>query len=202
MSKKTLSVIVLLIILFNMVSCSPLKVEGPTPESTEEVLSPTGAEPAPAQNEAAEPSSYEDPFDYCAAVGTIDMPDDRYSGTEMPEAVIEAMIEQGIVSADTPSEFQGNAVWRCMNGSVWVCHFGANLPCLEKADTGEEPSEEMNAYCQENPTAEYLPAYVTGRATVYEWKCSNGEAEIVKQIAEVDARGYLADFWVELSPTQ
>jgi putative hemolysin len=145
-------------------------------------------------------SSYSDPFAYCAAVGTIDTPDARYNGPEMPDAVIQAMLRQGIVSADAPLEFQQNAVWRCMNSSVWVCHFGANLPCLEKADTTQVPTAEMEDYCEANPTEESIPAYVTGRATVYEWACQDGKPVVVKQLFSSDAQGYLADFWYELTP--
>jgi putative hemolysin len=145
-------------------------------------------------------SSYDDPFAYCAAVGTIDAPDGRYDGVKMPDSIIQGMIQQGIVSADAPLEFQQNAVWRCMNNSVWVCHFGANLPCQEKADTAQVPTSEMEDYCGANPTADFIPAAVTGRATVYEWGCKDGKPEVVKQLFKSDPQGYLADFWHELTP--
>jgi len=144
-------------------------------------------------------SSYGDPFNYCAAVGTIAMPDGRYNGLKMPNSIIQAMIKKGIVSADAPLEFQQNAIWRCMNNSVWVCHFGANLPCQEKADTSQTPTPGMEDFCNANPTAESIPAAVTGRATVYEWGCKNGKPEVVKQLFTVDPQGYLANFWYELT---
>jgi hypothetical protein len=147
----------------------------------------------------AQPTPTSDPFAYCAAVGTIDTPDEGYNGAEMPDSVVDGMIEQGIVSADAPREFQQQAVWRCMNDHVWVCHFGANLPCLEKADTAKAPTTGMEDYCAENPTADFIPAAVTGRATVYEWGCKDGKPEVVKQVFEVDPQGYLANFWYELT---
>ena len=147
----------------------------------------------------SEQSLYDDPFAYCATVGTIDTPNERYNGPKMPDSIVEGMIEQGIVSADAPLEFQQNAVWRCMNNSVWVCHFGANLPCLEKADMSQIPTSEMEDFCETNPTADSIPAAVTGRATVYEWKCNAGKPEVVRQVFQVDPQGYLADFWYELS---
>jgi hypothetical protein len=142
---------------------------------------------------------YDDPFAYCAAVGTIDTPNEQYNGPKMPDSIVESMIEQGIVSADAPLEFQQNAVWRCMNNSLWVCHFGANLPCLEKADMSQAPTSEMEDFCTTSPTADSIPAAVTGRATVYEWKCNAGKPEVVQQVFQVDPQGYLADFWYELS---
>lgn len=149
---------------------------------------------------AAGQSTYNDPFAYCAAVGTVDAPDARYEGPAMPDVIVQGMVRQGIVTADAPPDFQNNAVWRCMDGRVWVCHFGANLPCQEKADTSQEPTQAMQEFCQANPAAEIIPAAVTGRATVYEWMCTEGQPEVVRQLFQSDPQGYLADFWVELAP--
>ena len=146
----------------------------------------------------SEQPRYDDPFAYCAAVGTIDAPDERYTGPKMPDSIVEGMIKEGIVTADAPREFQEQAVWRCMDNNVWVCHFGANLPCQEKADVSQAPSLEMEDFCKTNPTADNIPAAVTGRATIYEWKCSAGKPEVVRQVSQVDPRGYLANFWYKL----
>jgi putative hemolysin len=144
-------------------------------------------------------STISDPFAYCAAVGTVDEPDAPYEGPSMPDVIVEGMVRLGIVTADAPPEFQKNAVWRCMDGEVWVCHFGANLPCQEKADMSQEPSQEMKDFCGTNPTAESIPAAVTGRATVYEWSCADGQPQVVKQLFQSDAQGFLADFWTKLT---
>jgi hypothetical protein len=40
---------------------------------------------------------------------------------------------------------------------------------------------------------------VTGRATVYEWKCADGQPQVVKQLFHSDPQGYLAEFWYELA---
>jgi hypothetical protein len=117
----------------------------------------------------------------------------------MPDSVVQALIWQGVVSADAPSEFQQSAVWRCVDGHVWACHFGASLPCLEKADTCEVPTSDIGEFCEANPSADVIPAAATGRATVYEWKCSEGKPEVVRQVFQVDSQGYLADFWYELA---
>jgi putative hemolysin len=143
--------------------------------------------------------SYSNPFAYCASVGSIDAPDAQYTGEKMPEVLVQSMIEKGIVTADAPKEIQQNAVWRCMDKSVWVCHFGANIPCTEKADLSQTPTTAMKDYCKANPAAENIPAAVTGRATVYEWKCADGKPELVKPIFEIDSRGFITDFWYELT---
>lgn len=152
------------------------------------------------QSEPSAPMQYDDPFAYCAAVGTIDQPDTQYTGNKMPETLIRGMVAQGLVTGDAPSEIQQNAIWRCMDNQVWICHFGANLPCLEQANTLETPSFAMEIFCQENPEAENIPTVVTGRATVYEWGCEEEEPKIIRQLFERDPQGFLANFWHELTP--
>ena len=142
---------------------------------------------------------YSDPFLYCAAVGTIDTPDASYTGDKMPEIIVQDMIDLGLVTADAPQEIQQNAVWRCMNNSVWVCHFGANIPCTEKADLSQTPTPEMEDYCKANPTADNIPTATTGRATVYEWKCTDGKPEVGQQILKSDPQGFLSEFWYQLA---
>lgn len=155
--------------------------------------------PTKTMNNASEQPIYDDPFDYCRAVGSVDSPDDRYVGPPMPDSIIKGLIQQGIIPTDSPPEFKINAVWRCMNGRVWVCHFGANLPCQEKADISETSTPKMEDFCKTNPATDIIPAYVTGRATVYEWKCNDGKPKVVRQVFHVDPRGYLSEFWHELS---
>jgi hypothetical protein len=85
-----------------------------------------------------------------------------------------------------------------MSDRVWVCHFGANLSCLEKADLSQEPSPEMQEYCQADPIADFIPAATTGRATVCEWRCTDGNPTVVQPIFNADPQGYIAEFWFEL----
>jgi putative hemolysin len=145
-------------------------------------------------------ATYDDPFAYCAAVGTIDAPDASYAGPAMPDSVVQGLVKLGVVAADAPPDFQNNAVWRCMDGQVWACHFGANLPCQERADASQTPTAEMQQYCTENPTSDAIPAAVTGRATVYDWNCADGEPVASEQLFHADAQGYLAEFWYQLAP--
>lgn len=194
-SLKSILVLSLFIVLF-VGACSAPATPPPQP--------PPAATntPLPAATSAPQPPAAiaDDPFAYCAAVGAIDTPDARYTGPKLPAAVAQNAIEQGVVSPDMPPDIQMAMVWRCMNGQVWVCHRGANLPCEEKADTSKTPSAAMEDFCKANPAADVIPAAVTGRATVYEWKCSGGQAEIVRQVFQADPQGYLADFWYQLLP--
>jgi putative hemolysin/predicted secreted protein len=141
-----------------------------------------------------------DPFAYCATVGNLDAPDARWTGPKMPDAVLNGLIKSAQLAPDIPRDMlAGASFWRCMNGKVYACTVGANLPCQEKADTNKTPSAAMNDFCKANPTADAIPAAVTGRATVYQWKCAAGKPEIVKQQFTPDARGFLAEFWYEIA---
>jgi hypothetical protein len=139
--------------------------------------------------------TFADPFAYCAAVGTVDAPDERYTGPAIPDGVVQGLIDLDLVTADAPREFAEHAVWRCVDGQVTVCHFGANLPCTEKADTSREPSAAMREFCQSTPDEEFIPAAVTGRATVYEWRCTGSTPEVAREVLHADARGFLSEFW-------
>jgi len=147
------------------------------------------------------PATYADPFAYCAAVGTADSPGPPYTGPELPEPIINGLKKALDMPADVPQEvLQNGAFWRCMNGEVYACFVGANLPCQEKADTERAPDEAEKAFCRENPNLDVIPMAVTGHNTVYEWHCRNGEPEIVRQIAQPDERGFISHIWYKIGP--
>jgi hypothetical protein len=175
--RKRLYVCVLVLLATGVVSCAS------TPEAS---VSPT-------------PATYTDPFAYCATVGTVDAPDARYTGEKMPEAVAKGL-QVALNAPDTPIDVLTNgSVWRCMDGSVYACFVGANLPCEAKADTERTPTQAEKDFCAENPNSDFIPMVVTGRETVYEWRCSNGVPEIVRQFDEPDARGFLSSIWYEIA---
>jgi hypothetical protein len=145
------------------------------------------------------PASYTDPFAYCAAAGTVDAPGADYTGPEVPETIAQGL-QQALAVPDTPLEvLQNGSVWRCVDGKVVACFVGANLPCEAKANTDRTPTQEAVDYCQANPDSELIPAVVTGRETVYEWRCRAGTPEIVRQVNEVDAQGFVSGIWYELT---
>lgn len=174
----------LLLALLVLTSCSGLQ-------------SKVDSQPKPAHT----PATYSDPFAYCAAVGTIDAPDARYTGEKVPMKIAVKLKKAWGLPDTAPIEpFLRATHWRCMDGAVYACNVGANIPCSEKANLSRTPTEAMNQYCQENPRSNFIPMAVTGRATVYSWQCSQGKAEIAKQITKPDARGYLANVWYKLTP--
>jgi hypothetical protein len=139
---------------------------------------------------------FDDPFAYCAAVGTIDAPDARYTGPALPENVARGLKAALDLPAEAPlAPLLGNSIRRCMDRKVYACTIGANLPCAEKADTRTDPSAAVREFCRQNHGAEVIPIVVTGRATVFEWRCANERPTIVRQVAQPDAAGYLANIW-------
>ena len=156
----------------------------------------------PAASAASAPqATFTDPFAYCTALGTIDAPDSRYNGPKVPEAVARGLKKAFGAPVDAPLElFLNNTVWRCMDGMVYACTVGANLPCQERADTSRRPTQGMTDFCRNNPRAEVIPAVAAGRATVYEWRCAGSEPEVVRQFAQPDARGFLSNIWYPISP--
>jgi hypothetical protein len=150
--------------------------------------------PTPAVTPTTRATSFDDPILYCAAVGTIDAPDSRYVGVAMPQAVENAVRERFGLGTTEPG---GGTSWRCLDGKLLACTVGANLPC-GKASTSREPTSAMVEFCRENPWESYIPKAVTGHSTIYGWDCRGGEPAIAAQEFEVDARGFVADFWYEV----
>ena len=99
-------------------------------------------------------------------------PDPRYAGAAVPPAIAQGLRRAYDASGDAPLElFTRGTSWRCVDGKVYACNVGANLPCDEKADTSRTPSAPIAEFCRQNPGAPVVPMVVTGRATVYEWRC-------------------------------
>jgi hypothetical protein len=183
---RSLLMVSIFSIAISLASCSPLT----TPTATSiPVVTP------------AQVANYSDPFAYCAAVGTIDQPDGRYTGPKAPEVIGKGLQKAFNAPTDAPLEpFIQNSFWRCMGGKVYACTVGANLPCQEKADANRAPSPAETDFCKANPSSDFIPAAVTGRATVFEWRCTNSKPEIVRQLFQPDERGFISNFWYEISP--
>jgi hypothetical protein len=146
-------------------------------------------------------AAFTDPFAYCAAVGTSDSPAPPYAGPTLPDSVIAGLKKALDMPDDVPAEvLQNGTFWRCMNGKVYACFVGANLPCEAKANTDRTPTQALMEFCQQNPDADVVPMVVTGHDTVYEWRCNNDQPEIVRQFAEADERGFVSNIWYEIAP--
>ena len=138
------------------------------------------------------------PYAYCKRVTSSGVHPAPQSAELFPAILVQPMIEQGLISKEKPQAVRLAAQWRCMRGNVWVCVTGANIPCDAKADLSRAPSPEVAAFCQTNPGQTVIPAYVTGRSTVYAWECADNIPGIKRQVLTPDEAGYLSEFWYEL----
>ncbi len=152
-----------------------------------------------AETSRAEEGPFSDPFAYCAAVDDVDAPDGRYVGPGVPGPIVDGLRKALGFPGNLPQDLVERAVfWRCMGGSVWACFVGANLPCTVKADPSPVPSQAMKDFCRAESVGEGIPAYITGRATIYEWRCDDGEPKIVRRLDEADGRGFLSAIWYKI----
>jgi hypothetical protein len=148
------------------------------------------------------PKTYSDPFAYCAAVGQIDMPDARYTGPKMDDALFKDYLTAAKLDPNTqyPDPFQQMTTWRCMDGKVYACNFGANIPCDSKANASQTPTQAISDYCTANPDVDFIPMYVIGHTAIYNWSCKAGTPQLGQAMDTVDAAGYQSSFWVALQP--
>ena len=153
-----------------------------------------------APDPGADPSGFRDPFRYCQAVGNVDQPDSRWAGPKVPAVIVAGMQRENLLGDVPQQQIERGLFWRCMGGAVEVCFVGANIPCDQRADTSRTPSVPMVDFCKSNPNSSYLPASVTGRITIYEWRCAGGEPQITKTVDEPDARGFPSAYWNSLRP--
>ncbi len=154
---------------------------------------------APTKAPAASTGQFTDPFSYCAAVGTLDKPDARFTGANPPDLVLQGLRKALNIGDAMPNDvFARSTFWRCMGGKVYACNVGANIPCSAKAVTDKTPTPAMNEFCKANPKSDFLPAAVTGRETVYSWKCTDGVPAVDKELTKPDAAGFLSMFWYEI----
>src|SRR6185437_9898404 len=129
-------------------------------------------EPPPPHASVSAAPGTADPFAYCAKVGTVDEPDARWTGPVMPEAVITGLSR----AAGADRSLAEDGYWRCMNGKLYACEVGANLPCMEKANTSRTPIEGVIEFCRANPGVTDIPGISTWKATVYDWRCDGDKA--------------------------
>ncbi len=85
-------------------------------------------------------------------------------------------------------------VIRCMDGAVWACNYGANLPC-GKANTRDTLPVEGAEWCRKNPDGDFVPVYISGHNSVYRWRCQAGAPVAGSPVAQMDARGFLTRYW-------
>ena len=149
---------------------------GPAPVAA--LTLPASPSPSPAAPAVIEEASWDDPFAYCAAVGTIDAPDRRYIGPPVPVAISAGVRAPAAASAD-------RVKWRCLEGRVMGCK-SYQWPVCDKVPS----TAELVAYCTQNPN---VPRLLAPAGT---WACENGQPRLPAGISWArDARGFEAAGW-------
>jgi hypothetical protein len=132
----------------------------------------------------------ETPAAFCARVGTDD------TLRPIPSALAPAV--NTAFHTEMPADVASRTtVFRCADRRVLVCSVGANLPC-DKADTSRVSAGGAQ-WCHEHRDAPFIPAYATGHATIFDWRCRDGRPVIARQRFKVDGRGFVAEFWRRLA---
>lgn len=123
-------------------------------------------------------ASWDDPFAYCAAVGTVDAPDGRYAGPPVPTSISAGVRAPATATAD-------RVKWRCFEGRVLGCKAYAWPVCDRVPSTAE-----LAAYCTQNPDA---PRLLAPAGT---WSCVGGQPRLPAGISwSRDARGFETAGW-------
>lgn len=143
--------------------------------------------------------TYLDPVEYCAAVGAIDHPDERYVGPASPEWMADAMVSdlglgQAAMTAVTP------VVWRCSGGSVVACSPGLGMACNDKADGSRVPTKVTLEFCRAFPEIDRPLPSMGASPSIYAWGCHAGWPRIIGTRHDLDADGYPRRYWLRVTP--
>jgi hypothetical protein len=111
-----------------------------------------------------------------------------------PSLVPEAKRIFGLRMPD--QQVRRNTVFRCADGLVLLCNYGANLPC-GKANADRHPRG-AETWCRDHPDSDFIPHFVIPPGNIYDWRCIAGRAEITGQVEEIDPRGFVVRYWKPL----
>jgi hypothetical protein len=133
----------------------------------------------------------QDAIKYCASVGTDDVV------RPLPPGLTPQALQLFYLRPVDPEQVRRSTVYRCMDGAVRLCNYGANLVCA-KADVSRV-SRGAERYCRDNPGSDVVPMAATGHATIYSWECVGGAARIKGSPVSLDRRGFIANEWKRLA---
>jgi hypothetical protein len=141
--------------------------------------------PADSPGAPAVAGTFDNPFDYCRAVGTVDYVDARYVGPHLTAEIADAL---RVPLASAPDRVS----WRCAGGAVMAC---ASFDWPVCAMTPAAP--EMIDYCLRNPGATRLLA---PNGT---WSCDGNKPKLPEGANwPVDDRGFYPAGWIPVLPSQ
>ncbi|MGA9865728.1 MAG: hypothetical protein WBQ75_04730 [Acetobacteraceae bacterium] len=132
----------------------------------------------------------ETPRQYCARVGTED------ALRPLPSSLVPQVVQLfGLEHMPIAQVLRGTVI-RCMDGHVLACNYGANLPCGKANTSAALPAG--SDWCRQHPSADFIPAYISGHNSIYRWHCAAGAPVAGGPVARTDARGFLTRYWKRL----
>ncbi|WP_234730826.1 hypothetical protein [Acidocella facilis] len=114
----------------------------------------------------------------------------------LPAALVPQSVKAFKLHGSPPAMVQKMTLMRCMDGKAYGCFIGANLPCGPANKATILPA--AKPWCDKNPNAAFVPAYISGHDSLYRWRCRNGDPVHVGAPAALDAQGYFKAYWRRL----
>lgn len=137
---------------------------------------------------------FDDPFAYCAAVGTIDEPDGRWGGERIPSA-----IKNAFEITSNPNVTIHDIPWRCVDESVKACLSWGTHWC---GRIRTEPNERVIEYCGSHANTDNAGGRALfGTDSAYFWGCRSGQPVIISNFYTVDSRGFAEEEWKTVPTT-
>jgi uncharacterized protein YecT (DUF1311 family) len=132
----------------------------------------------------------------CRAAGNDDTVRDYQPA--LHEGAVRAFRKLFPEARDAPSDdmLASEAKFRCMDGTVYACFIGANLPCSKISTDTRNPG--ADAFCKDNPDADSVPMAATGHDTLYSYRCRKGRAETAGKLFDLDRRGFAKSLWAPI----
>lgn len=130
------------------------------------------------------------PAAYCTKAGTDD------SSHPLPHDMVDTA-EQAFGLKLPPEMGERAVIWRCDEGKVVGCFFGANVPCGQMDQSTELP--QVSDWCQDHPGAG-VPQAVMGHDTLWRWSCDGSKAVRGNAAWTLDHRGFVQGLWRPLGP--
>src|SRR5262249_45825248 len=129
----------------------------------------------PTESEARGP--FKNPFVYCAAIGTINHQDERYTGPARPDVIVTKL--RKILNVDpavSQQEFALSVTWRCLEHTVVACARTDQAPCSDKAGLAVLNTQlpQVVQYCADHPQAAVVPNPFGLHDNIYELRCTQG----------------------------
>ena len=92
----------------------------------------------------------------------------------LPASLVPAVEKAFGLHKMTAQQVQHLTQARQMDGHIYACFVGANLPCGKMDIATNQPA--ITKWCRQNPNEDFVPAYVTGHVSAYIWRCTRGLA--------------------------